>query len=141
MAVLIWGFAALFAVSMPTNAAFFTSNSTVFSTDLPAAAHGLILPGLLTTFMAMAGGFGVSLYEHVALLTFLVFLFLVIIVMFNVLIAIVAEIYVDLMATAEVGVRGREAQVIIDEGVCRRLPPGPAAARRAPRCAVPARWR
>ena len=45
--------------------------------------------------MAMVGDCDVSQYEYVALLTFLVFLFLVIIVLFNVLIAIVSETYMD----------------------------------------------
>lgn len=102
MLVLIWGFAASFAVSMPTNVAFITTNATV-------------LPGLLTTAMAMVGDFDVDQYEHVGLWTFIVFLFLVIIVMFNVLIAIVSEIYDTVMSTTEVDVRIRRAEVIIHE--------------------------
>jgi hypothetical protein len=102
MAVLIWGFAASFAVSMPNNAAFITSNVT-----------GYVTPGLLTTFMAMTGDSDVDQYQHVALATFILFLFLVNIVLFNVLIAIVSEIYDNTMATKEVDVRKRQAEVII----------------------------
>ena len=89
---------------MPSNAAFITSNVT-----------GYVTPGLLTTFMAMTGDSDVDQYQHIALATFIFFLFLVNIVMFNVLIAIVSEIYDNTMATAPVDVRKRQAEVIIQQ--------------------------
>jgi hypothetical protein len=65
--------------------------------------------------MAMTGDSDVDQYQHIALATFIFFLFLVNIVMFNVLIAIVSEIYDNTMATALVDVRKRQAEVIIQQ--------------------------
>jgi hypothetical protein len=100
--VLIWGFGAAFSVSMPSNAAFYTTNRTV-------------LPGLLTTTMAMVGDFDVDQYEFGApFLMFILFLYIVIIVMFNVLIAIVSDLYADVKMTEDVEVDMRRAEAIIN---------------------------
>eukprot|EP01045_Picozoa_sp_COSAG04_P018669 COSAG04_NODE_1744_length_5718_cov_22.631073_4_plen_271_part_00 len=85
MAVMIWGYSVAFAVSMPASAPFVPivhQNASVYGV---AAILGR---PLLTTTMAMASDFDVDQYHHVALAMFLSFLFFVIIVNFNVLIAI-----------------------------------------------------
>ena len=70
---------------------------------------------MLTTTMAMVGDFDVGDYDSaLGLAMFLVFLFLVIIVMFNVLIALVSELYMQVMETAEVEVRKLRARTIMD---------------------------
>ena len=103
MVVLVWGFGAAFAISMPTNDAFYTANGTIF-------------PGLLTTTMAMVQDFDIDQYHGlVPMAMFLLFLYLVIIVMFNVLIAIVSTLYEDVMGTADVAFYVRRAEAIIDE--------------------------
>ena len=104
MLVLIWGFGAAFIVSMPNNDAFYTANATIW-------------PGLLTTTMAvMAQDFDIDDYEgFVPLTMFLLFLYIVIIVMFNVLIAIVSDLYANVMVTADVEVDQRRAEAIISE--------------------------
>jgi hypothetical protein len=103
MVVLVWGFGAAFSISMPTNDAFYTANGTIF-------------PGLLTTTMAMAQDFDIDQYHgFVPMAMFLLFLYLVIIVMFNVLIAIVSTLYEDVMGTADVEVDQQRADAIIDE--------------------------
>lgn len=103
LAVLTAGFAGASAVSMPTNEAFFTANGTVF-------------PGILTTTMAVVGDFDVDQYAlGVPTLMFIIFLYLVIIVMFNVLIAIVSDLYADAKETADVEEYLRRAEAIIDE--------------------------
>jgi hypothetical protein len=101
MIVLVWGFGAAFSVSMPNNEAFYTANGTVF-------------PGLLTTTMAMVGDFHVEQFEYgVPLAMFILFLYIVIVVMFNVLIAIVSELYADVKATEDEEVDMRRAEAII----------------------------
>jgi hypothetical protein len=103
MLVLILGFGMAFAVSMPTNDAFYTANGTIF-------------PGLLTTTMAMAQDFDIDQYHgFVPMAMFLLFLYLVIIVMFNVLIAIVSTLFDNVMETADVEVDQQRADAIIDE--------------------------
>ena len=103
LCVLIWGFSAAFCVSMPTNTAFFNASST------------LVVPGLLTSWFAMLGDFDVDAYSNnLALVMFLVSQFIVLIVMFNVLIAIVSDIFSEVMETAEVEVRKLRATTIID---------------------------
>jgi hypothetical protein len=104
MLVLIYGFGAAFIVSMPTNDAFYTANATIW-------------PGVLTTSMAvMAQDFKIDDYEvGVPLVMFVLFLYIVIIVMFNVLIAIVSELYTNVMVTADVEVYQRRAEAIIAE--------------------------
>jgi hypothetical protein len=103
MLVLIFGFGMAFAVSMPTNDAFYTTNGTIF-------------PGLLTTTMAMAQDFDIDQYHgFVPMAMFLLFLYLVIIVMFNVLIAIVSTLFDNVMETADVEVDQQRADAIIDE--------------------------
>lgn len=99
--VLIWGFGAAFSVSMPKNTAFYTKNHT-------------LLPGFLTTTMAMVGDFDVDLYEFgIPCTMFILFLYIVIIVMFNVLIAIVSDLYNDVKETEDVEVDMRRAEAII----------------------------
>jgi hypothetical protein len=101
MVVLIWGFGAAFTVSMPHNEAFFTANRTV-------------LPGLLTATMAMVGDFDVDQYEFgTPFVMFILFLYLVIIVMFNVLIAIVSELYIEVKISEDVEVYRRRAEAIV----------------------------
>jgi hypothetical protein len=103
MGILVLGFGIAFAVSMPTNDAFYSTNGTIF-------------PGLLTTTMAMAQDFDIDQYHGVASMAmFLLFLYLVIIVMFNVLIAIVSDVYNKVMDTADVEVDTQRAMAIIDE--------------------------
>eukprot|EP01046_Picozoa_sp_COSAG06_P017165 COSAG06_NODE_1157_length_10466_cov_3.303752_2_plen_1487_part_00 len=105
MVVLIWGFGAAFTVSMPNNDAFYNSNRTV--------PFGL-LPGLLTTTMSMVGDFDIDQYDFGApFLMSILFLYIVIIVMFNVLIAIVSDLYADVKETQDVEVDMRRAEAII----------------------------
>jgi WD40 repeat protein len=69
--VMIWGFTACFAISMPHNIKFYNANATV-----------PVLPGLFTTMMATVGDFSIEDYQHpLAIVLFLVFLFIMIIVM------------------------------------------------------------
>ena len=103
MVVLLWGFSSAFAVSMPTSTAFFNTNTTV-------------VPGLVTTWFAMVGDFQVSDYSSgLSLSMFVIFQVIVIIVMFNVLIAIVSDRYNEVMETAEVEVRKLRALMIVEE--------------------------
>jgi hypothetical protein len=89
---------------MPTNEAFFSMNGTYF------------WPGVLTTTMALAQDFDVDQYHGVASMAmFLLFLYLVIIVMFNVLIAIVSDVYAEVMDTADVDLDTQRAMAIINE--------------------------
>ena len=109
MSVMIWGYSVAFAVSMPKNKAFLPQNATM--SEIVAS----IGRPWLTTTMAMVGDFDVDEYEHVALVMFLSFLFFVIIVNFNVLIAIVSERFNVVMETAEVEVRKLRAELMIND--------------------------
>jgi len=81
---------------------------------LTDSQNATVLAGLLTTTMAMVGDFEAGNYEDpLALVLFVVFLFLMIIVMFNVLIAIVSDRYNEVMETAEVEVRKLRALMIV----------------------------
>ena len=89
---------------MPTSNAFFDANSTPF------------VPGLLTSWFAMLGDFDVDTYSNnLALVMFLLSQFIVLIVMFNVLIAIVGDRYTDVMDDVEVEVRKLRALMIVEE--------------------------
>ena len=75
-----------------------------------------VFSGLLGTTIAMMGNFHVDQYQSVVSLSmFLIFLVLMIIVMFNVLIAIVGDRYTDVMDDVEVEVRKLRALMIVEE--------------------------
>ena len=64
----------------------------------------------------MMGNFNVDQYQSVVSLSmFLIFLVLMIIVMFNVLIAIVGDRYEEVMSDVEVEVRKLRALMIVEE--------------------------
>jgi hypothetical protein len=83
--ILLLGFSNAFAVSMPT--------SVDYSFNLQGV--GGPLSGMLTAFLSMLGDFdlGSQYKKPVAVLMFLVFLFLMVIVMMNLLIAIMSDSY------------------------------------------------
>eukprot|EP01046_Picozoa_sp_COSAG06_P015485 COSAG06_NODE_995_length_11158_cov_10.796184_2_plen_211_part_00 len=83
--VLLTGFSCAFAVSMPDNAAF---------DDGTEYGMGLLSSGVLTSYLAMLGAFEVSDYTNPeSKMFFVVFLFLIVVIMLNLLIALMADTF------------------------------------------------
>ena len=101
--VLLWGFSVSFAVSMPDNEEFHSGTTGP-------------LVGLLTSFKAIVGTFEMSDYANSeSRAFFLLFLFGVLIVMLNLLIAIMSDSYEKVKESEVVEARKLRAQTIIDE--------------------------
>jgi hypothetical protein len=85
LAVLLTGFSCAFAVSMPDNAAF---------DDGTQYGMGLLSSGVLTSYLAMLGAFDASDYTNPESKVFFVaFLFLIVVIMLNLLIALMADTF------------------------------------------------
>ena len=85
IAVLLMGFAAAFAVSMPDNAAFDGGEPY---------GMGLLASGVLTSYLAMLGAFDIADYSNAESTAFFaMFLFLIVVVMLNLLIAIMSDVF------------------------------------------------
>ena len=85
IAVLLMGFSCAFAVSMPDNAAF---------DDGTEYGMGLLSSGVLTSYLAMLGAFEVSDYTNPeSTVFFVLFLFLIVVIMLNLLIALMADTF------------------------------------------------
>jgi len=101
--ILLTGFSASFAVSMPDNEAF-----------LSGVTGPLV--GLLTSYEAVVGSFHMSDYKNnEARAAFLIFLFLIVVVMLNLLIAIMSDSYEKVKDSEVVEARKLTAQTIIEE--------------------------
>ena len=101
--VLLWGFSVSFAVAMPKNDAF------VDDTAGP-------LVGLLTSFEAIVGSFHMSDFQDSeSTAFFLLYLFGMVVIMLNLLIAIMADSYEKVKESEVVEARKLRAQTIIDE--------------------------
>ena len=89
IAVLLTGFSCAFAVSMPDNATF---------DDGTPYGMGLLSSGVLTSYLAMLGAFEVSDYTNPeSTVFFVVFLFLIVVIMLNLLIALMADTFERVM--------------------------------------------
>eukprot|EP01046_Picozoa_sp_COSAG06_P018930 COSAG06_NODE_1332_length_9842_cov_155.567074_9_plen_244_part_00 len=86
IAVLLTGFSCAFAVSMPDNAAF---------DDGTPYGMGLLSSGVLTSYLAMLGAFDIeSDYTNPeSKVFFALFLFLIVVIMLNLLIALMADTF------------------------------------------------
>jgi hypothetical protein len=105
LGVLLYGFSMCFAVSMPENEAFFSHSG-----------HTGPLVGLMTTFQAAVGTFAMSDYTNSgATAVFYLFLFLMVVVMLNLLIAIMGNSYDNIKESEVVEARKLRARTIIDE--------------------------
>jgi hypothetical protein len=84
--VLLTGFSCAFAVSMPDNAAF---------DDGTQYGMGLLSSGVLTSYLAMLGAFDIeSDYTNPeSTVFFVLFLFLIVVIMLNLLIALMADTF------------------------------------------------
>ena len=83
--MLLTGFSCAFAVSMPDNAAF---------DDGAPYGMGLLSSGVLTSYLAMLGAFDASDYTNPESKVFFVaFLFLIVVIMLNLLIALMADTF------------------------------------------------
>jgi hypothetical protein len=101
--VLLWAFSVSFAVAMPKNDAF------VDGTAGP-------LVGLLTSFEAIVGSFHMSDFQNSeSTAFFLLYLFGMVVVMLNLLIAIMGDSYEKVKESEVVEARKLRAQTIIDE--------------------------
>ena len=101
--ILLNGFSASFAVSMPENKKFFSG------------ASGPLI-GLLTSYEAVVGSFDINDYtNNTARSFFLLFLFFAVVVMLNLLIAIMSDSYEKVKDGEVVEARKLTAQTIIDE--------------------------
>jgi hypothetical protein len=102
--ILLVGFSVSFTVSMPENDAF----------DSGGAAGPLA--GVMTTFQAIVGSFHMKDYSNSeAKAFFYLFLFAMVVVMLNLLIAIMGDAYEKVKEREVVEARKLQAQVIIDE--------------------------
>ena len=85
IAVLLMGFSCAFAVSMPDNVAF---------DDGTPYGMGLLSSGVLTSYLAMLGAFDASDYTNPeSVVVFVMFLFLIVVIMLNLLIALMADTF------------------------------------------------
>jgi outer membrane murein-binding lipoprotein Lpp len=85
IAVLLMGLSAAFAVSMPDNAAFDSGEPY---------GMGLLASGVLTSYLAMLGAFDIADYSNAESTAFFaIFLFLIVVVMLNLLIAIISDVF------------------------------------------------
>eukprot|EP01046_Picozoa_sp_COSAG06_P008754 COSAG06_NODE_447_length_15632_cov_47.212193_5_plen_1473_part_00 len=101
--VLLWGFSVSFAVAMPENAKFVDDNAGP-------------LVGLLTSFEAIVGSFHMSDFQNSESTGFfLLYLFGMVVIMLNLLIAIMADSYEKVKESEVVEARKLRAQTIIDE--------------------------
>ena len=83
--VLLMGFSAAFAVSMPDNAAF---------DDGEPYGMGLFASGVLTSYLAMLGAFDIADYTNAeSTVFFAIFLFLILVIMLNLLIALMSDTF------------------------------------------------
>jgi hypothetical protein len=101
--VLLWGFSVSFAVAMPDNDKFVDDNAGP-------------LVGLLTSFEAIVGSFHMSDFQNSESTGFfLLYLFGMVVIMLNLLIAIMADSYEKVKESEVVEARKLRAQTIIDE--------------------------
>lgn len=106
--VLLVGFSAAFAVSMPENIAFYNSSEP----------HGtaLLTSGVLTTYLSMLGTFDIADYTNAqSTLFFVIFLFLILVIMLNLLIAIMSDTFDRVMESWVFEGRKMRVETIIEE--------------------------
>ena len=107
IAVLLTGFSCAFAVSMPDNAAF---------NDGSQDGMGLLSSGVLTSYVAMLGAFEVSDYTNPeSTVFFVVFLFLIVVIMLNLLIALMADTFERVMESWVFESRKMRVETIIEQ--------------------------
>ena len=107
IAVLLMGFSCAFAVSMPDNAAF---------DDGTPYGMGLLSSGVLTSYLAMLGAFEVSDYTNPeSKMFFVVFLFLIVVIMLNLLIALMADTFERVMESWVFESRKMRVETIIEQ--------------------------
>ena len=107
IAVLLTGFSCAFAVSMPDNATF---------DDGTPYGMGLLSSGVLTSYLAMLGAFEVSDYTNPeSIVFFVVFLFLIVVIMLNLLIALMADTFERVMESWVFEGRKMRVETIIEE--------------------------
>ena len=108
IAVLLTGFSCAFAVSMPDNAAF---------DDGTPYGMGLLSSGVLTSYLAMLGAFDIeSDYTNPeSKVFFAVFLFLIVVIMLNLLIALMADTFERVMESWVFESRKMRVETIIEQ--------------------------
>jgi hypothetical protein len=103
LVVLLWTFSVSFAVAMPKNDAFVDSSTGP-------------LVGMLTSFEAIVGSFHMSDFQNSeSTAFFLLYLFGMVVIMLNLLIAIMADSYEKVKESEVVEARKLRAETIIDE--------------------------
>lgn len=107
LSILLIGFSVVFTVSMPDNERF--------AGDSSAGVAGPFT-GLLTTFQAIVGTYEMTHYENTESQAFFhLYLFMMVIVMLNLLIAIMGNSYERVKESEEIEARKYRAGVIIEE--------------------------
>ena len=107
IAILLVGFSCAFAVSMPDNATF--DNGTPYG-------MGLLSSGFLTTYLSMLGAFDIDDYTTPeSRLFFVIFLFLILVVMLNLLIAIMSNTFERVLDSWEFEGQKMRVETIIEE--------------------------
>jgi len=106
--VLLTGFSCAFAVSMPDNAAF---------DDGTPYGMGLLSSGVLTSYLAMLGAFDIeSDYTNPeSTVFFVLFLFLIVVIMLNLLIALMADTFERVMESWVFESRKMRVETIIEQ--------------------------
>jgi hypothetical protein len=105
--VLLMGFSTAFAVSMP--------DSTAFDNGEPYGM-GLLASGFLTTYLSTLGEFDMNEYTNAqSIACFVVFLFLIVVIMFNLLIAIMSDTFDRVMDSWVFEGRKMRVETIIEE--------------------------
>jgi len=103
--VLLVGFSAAFTISMSGSAQF----------GIKWDQGGRVFRSLIIVFNGMLGAFDLGDYEHwVALMMFILFAMIMVVVMLNLLIAMMGSSYEDVKAQAEKETLKLRAQVVLD---------------------------
>eukprot|EP01049_Picozoa_sp_SAG25_P002616 SAG25_NODE_138_length_14172_cov_11.875364_14_plen_226_part_00 len=105
--VLLIGFSAAFAISMPDNAAFDTGEPY---------GMGLLASGVLTSYLAMLGAFDIADYTNTeSTVFFAIFLFLILVIMLNLLIALMSDTFERVMESWVFEGRKMRIETIIEQ--------------------------
>ena len=113
--ILLLGFSVAFTVSMPNNTACDKGDNTACDKG-DNDGNGQLGSAFLSSYLSMLGAFDVTDYTNAeSLIFFVIFLFLVLIVMLNLLIAIMSDTYERIMESWEFeGIR-MQAETIIEQ--------------------------
>lgn len=106
--VLLVGFSAAFAVSMPDNATFDGGSQS--------NGMGLLTSGVLTSYLAMLGAFDIDNYANgESTIFFAIFLFLILVIMLNLLIALMSDTFERVMESWVLEGRRMRIETVIEQ--------------------------